>query len=156
MVKPLKNTPTNGNTQRKLANRAAIKQLYTEEYTYREIANILSISIECVKKHMKEIKNRDLGNDDFVNLASKAVKSKLKEGNLQAAKMVYDRVHPTINVSVSKTEHKHTGNIELSGILDELAYKPPPTIDIGEPESHEKPPIPSETGSSIREGEIVE
>jgi hypothetical protein len=96
-------------------NTKKIKGLLAIDTPVKEIHKILDLHPKTVEKRIREIRNRNLNDSKFVDLAAKALTNNLNDNNMQAVKMVYDRVHPkqpeTKVVSGSKADIKITLDI---------------------------------------------
>lgn len=110
------NTELNYQTKKYKANILKIKGLLALNTPRTDIAKITGLHAKTVYKLVREIEKRDLTSSNFVNLAQKCVLNNLKDNNLQAAKMVYDRVHPK---EPEKSQGSSTGkSVEVKLVLD--------------------------------------
>jgi DNA-binding CsgD family transcriptional regulator len=103
--KPLKTTKKiHHETLNHINNLNTVKGLVIANKTNKEIADITGLHRKTVTKLKREIVARDLSVGNTPLIAKRALDKRLKEGNMQAVKMVYDRVHPVVNRMEVKTQ----------------------------------------------------
>jgi hypothetical protein len=96
-------------------NTRMINGLLKQDTPFRDIVRITGLHETTVKNRIKYIKNKDLSDPKFVNLASTALKYHLKEKSLEAVKMVYNHVNKN-DESQSKQNSKNVINISFDGL----------------------------------------
>jgi hypothetical protein len=108
----------NKSTQKKQNNRKIVIALFNEGYTRAQVSKIAKLNYDTVCEIIKRVEQGDLTNPHIVSLAYKALCHNLKNNNMQAVKMVYDRKHPVIQITET---HKTTDVRSVLVKLDNLS-----------------------------------